>query len=336
MTDRVLVTGASGFIALHCIARLLQDGRSVRGTVRSKAKKEAAVRKALGSDVGERLELVDADLSSDAGWDEAAAGCKDVLHVASPFPPARPKHEDDLIKPARDGTLRVLRACAQAGARRVVVTSSMASVQYGTQPGRPYDERDWSVTDDGKIDPYSKSKTLAERAAWDFVASLPADRRFELVTVNPALVLGPLLDPDGSTSLEAVGKLLRREVPGVPDLSLAMVDVRDVADAHMLALMKPEAAGKRFCCVAHIASVQEVARLLAARYPQRRIATRMLPSFVVRAVALFDPAVKLVVPSLGRRIAVDTSALRALGWSPRGVEPMITDTAESMIAMGVA
>ncbi len=333
---RVLVTGASGFIALHCIARLLSDGHTVRGTVRSKAKREPAIRKALGDDVGDRLELVEADLSSDAGWDEAVAGCQDVLHVASPFPPARPKHEDELVKPARDGTLRVLRACARAGVRRVVVTSSMAAVQAGPPLDRPYDERDWSVTDDGTIDPYSKSKTLAERAAWDFVAALPADQRFELVTVNPSVVLGPLLDADFSTSHEVVGKLIRREVPGIPDLSLSMVDVRDVADAHMLALTKPEAAGKRFCCVAHIAPMQDVAKLLAKRWPERRVPTRMLPSFLVRIVALFDPAVRLVIPLLGKRFDVDASALRALGWSPRALEPTVLETAESMIAHGLA
>jgi dihydroflavonol-4-reductase len=335
MRGPVLVTGASGFIALHCIARLLQDGRSVRGTVRSKANREPAIRAALGPDVGDRLELCDADLSSDAGWEAAAAGCQDVLHVASPFPPAQPKHEDDLIKPARDGTLRVLRACAKARVRRVVVTSSMAAVQEGTRPDRPYDERDWSVTDDA-IDAYSKSKTLAERAAWDFVAALPEGERFELVAVNPAMVLGPLLDKDGSTSLEVVGKLLRKEVPGVPNLKLAMVDVRDVADAHMLALTKPEAAGKRFCCVAEIAPMHDVARILAERFPQRRIPTRKVPDFVVRIVGLFDETVKLVIPQLGRELAIDTSALRGLGWTPRGVGPMVVDTAESMIALGVA
>lgn len=337
MSEPVLLTGVSGFIGLHCAARLLQDGRRVRGTVRSTTK-EAAVRAALArvvGDVGDRFEVAAADLSSDAGWDDAVRGCRDVLHVASPFPPAAPKHEDELIGPARDGTLRVLRACARARVRRVVLTSSMAAVQVGHDPGRPYDERDWSKVD-GPMDAYSKSKTLAEKAAWDFVASLPPDERFELVAVNPAIVLGPLLDAQASTSLEVVGKLLRREVPGVPDLHMLWVDVRDVAAAHVLALTKPEAAGRRFVCVAGETSMHEIATTLARRFPDKRVPTRRVPDLVVRLVGLFDPTVRLVVPSLGKRPQADASALRGLGWSPRPVEPSLVDAAESLAAFGRA
>ena len=236
MSDQkpVLVTGASGYIALHVVAQLLAAGHAVRGTVRS-LDREAELRQALGVAAGaQQLSFVVADLTSDAGWEAAVAGCELVVHTASPVPMTKPKHEDELVLPAREGALRLLRAASAAGVRRVVLTSSVAAVSAGgqRQDGRAYTEADWSDLD-GDIDAYSKSKTLAERAAWDYVRGLPDDRPMELVAINPSLVLGPNLARDASPSVEVIRKMLAREVPGCPRLGWSMVDVRDLSLIHI-------------------------------------------------------------------------------------------------------
>jgi nucleoside-diphosphate-sugar epimerase len=342
-TDTVLVTGASGFIAQHCILELLSAGYSVRGTVRSLST-AGHVREVLSrqTSVDGRLEVVEADLLRDAGWDDAVRGCKDVLHVASPFPPGMPKHEDDLIVPARDGTLRVLRAASKAGVRRVVMTSSLAAVTYGHPRSdggvRIYDEKDWSDATQ-PIGAYQKSKTLAERAAWDFVKALPPKEAIELVTVNPGVVLGPILDKDFSTSGEVVKKLMRREMPGCPNLGWAMVDVRDVALMHRLALTTKEAAGQRFICAGDHAWMLDVAKILDRHFRPKgyRVPRLRIPGWVVRATAIFDKTLRLVVNEIGQRQDVSHERARTvLGWKPRALEETVVAMGESLIQYGAA
>lgn len=334
--DRVLITGASSFIGLHIIAKLLEAGFVVRGTIRSTAK-EAEIRAAVGGDPA-ALGFCVADLSSDAGWAEAVDGCPWIIHCASPFPAAAPKHEDELIIPARDGTLRVLKAAAAAKASRVVLTSSLAAVLGGHERDpEVYTERDWSELPRMK-DAYAKSKTMAEKAAWGFLESLPPGDRFELVAVCPGLVLGPARSAGTSASLEVVGKLVRREVPGCPDLSFPCVDVRDVADMHVMALTTPAAAGQRFLCSAVHGSMIEIAEALQKHLGPRgyKIPTRKIPSFAVQLIALFDPAVRLVKNDLGRRYRISIEhGDKVLGWRPKyGLEAMVTASADSLVAAG--
>ena len=335
----VLVTGASGFIGLHCVLQLLQQGYRVRGTVRSEARANE-VREAMerNVDVGDRLEIVEADLARDAGWADAVRGCTYVLHVASPFPNQVPEHEDELIKPAMEGTLRVLKAAADAGVRRVVVTSSLAAVSGGhpVDNSRVYSEDDWSIIE--RCPPYPKSKTLAERAAWDFVASLDGEAPMELCVINPGAVLGPVLNRHYSTSGEIVRKLMAKELPGTAKIGFSWVDVRDVAAAHIAAMTAPGAAGQRFCCAIEFGYIDEVAYFLAKRFGPEgwNIPTRKLPNFIVRIVAMFDPAVKIVVSDLGQVRNVSNDRIRrVLNWQPRSLEEMAVSMGETMIQHGI-
>ena len=339
-SDLVLVTGGSGFIAMHCIARLLAAGHRVRASVRS-LQREPQVRatlKAAGVDAGERLGFVAADLTADAGWAEAAAGCDYVLHVASPFPLAVPRHEDELIVPARDGALRVLRASRDAGVKRVVQTSSFAAIGYGhAQLDRPFDEHDWSKPDGEGITAYAKSKTLAERAAWHFMAR--EGGAMELAVVNPVGVFGPVLGPDFSTSIEIVKRMLDGALPAVPRITFGVVDVRDVADLHLLAMTHPEAAGERFLAVAgEFVSLREIGLMLKRRLGDAasRVPTRELPDWLLRIVAIFDKSARQIVPELGKRKdATADKARRVLGWQPRSAEDAVAATAESLVALGL-
>ena len=274
----ILVTGGSGFIGGHLILQLLAAGHQVRTTVRS-LRREGDVRARLqqaGAEPGDRLSFFAAELENDAGWAEAIQGCHYVLHVASPFPRNVPKHEDDLIVPAREGSLRVLRAARDAGVQRVVLTSSFAAIGYGHKPReRPFDERDWTNLHADEVSPYVKSKTLAERAAWDFTAREGGG--LELAVVNPVAVLGPVLGPDYATSILLVQRLMEGAIPGCPRLYFGVVDVRDVADLHLRAMTHPAAKGERFLAVAgHFLSLLDIAKVLKKRLgaSARRVPTR--------------------------------------------------------------
>lgn len=335
----VLVSGAGGFIATHCILQLLQQGYRVRGTLRNLTR-EAQLRKIFAErvDADDRLEFTRADLLEDNGWDVAVRGCEYVLHVASPFPAVAPKDENDLIIPARDGTLRVLRAASAGNVKRVVLTSSMVTVLDGYGPGRHYfDENNWSNLD-GKIGAYAKSKTLAEHAAWDFIKTLKGANPLELAVINPSFVMGPYLGGDLGTSGELISKLMRRAIPGVPHIRWFIVDVRDVAAAHIAAMLTPEAAGQRFCCSAQTCWTQEVALILERHFASRgyRIPTREVPDFVLRLVAVFDKTVRLTVDSLGKEDTVSTAYIeKTLNWHPRSLEETVVEMAESMIREGM-
>ncbi|HTP51927.1 MAG TPA: aldehyde reductase [Anaeromyxobacteraceae bacterium] len=335
----VLVTGGSGFIGSHSILQLLGAGHRVRTTVRSLGR-EREVRAMLregGADPGDRLSFVAADLERDAGWPEAVAGCDYVLHVASPFPPTIPKNEDDLVVPAREGALRVLRASREAGVKRVVLTSSFAAIGYGHAPQQaPFDETSWTDPEGDDVRPYVKSKTLAERAAWDFVAREGGG--LELSVVNPVGVFGPILGPDYSTSILIVQRLMDGAVPGCPRLYFGVVDVRDVADLHLRAMSHPAARGQRFLAVAgNFMSMLEIAKVLRKRMgaSARRVPTRQLPNWLVRIAALRDPAVQQIVPELGKvKNASNEKARRLLAWEPRSNEEAIVATAESLVRLG--
>jgi nucleoside-diphosphate-sugar epimerase len=336
----VLVTGGSGFIGSHCILQLLAAGHSVRATVRNLAR-EGEVRAMLaagGAEPGDRLSFFAADLTSDSGWAEAVDGCEYVLHVASPFPPTLPKHEDELIVPAREGALRVLRAAREASVKRVVLTSSFAAIGYGHKPrSTPFDETDWTDPDGPDVQPYAKSKTLAERAAWDFIAREGGG--LELSVVNPVGVFGPVLGPDYSTSILLIQRLMDGAMPGCPRLSFGVVDVRDVADLHLRAMNDDAARGERFLAVSgDFMSILEIAKVLKARMgaAARRVPTRQIPDWLVRLAALPDPAVKQILPELGKsKNATGAKAQRLLGWSPRSREEAIVATAESLVRLGL-
>jgi len=350
--ELVLVTGGSGFVGAHCIVRLLHEGYRVRTTVRS-LEREADVRAmiaeggvALGAALSEEggiesdqaLAFVAADLLADAGWPEAVAGCDFVLHIASPFPPNTPEDEDELIAPAREGALRVLRAARSAGVRRVVLTSSFAAIGYGTEPtGRPFSEADWTDPHASDVSAYVKSKTLAERAAWDFITD--EGGTLELAVINPVGIFGPVLGPNFSSSIQIVQRMLDGAMATLPHLSTNVVDVRDVADLHLRAMTDPAAKGERFLAAAGDAmTLREIAGLLRARLPDEaaRVPTRMMPNWVVRLVSRLNPALKPIVPELGKvKHTTNEKARRVLGWEPRPNDETIIATAESLARLGL-
>jgi dihydroflavonol-4-reductase len=308
----VLVTGISGFIARHCALELLNAGYGVRGTVRS-LKRSGEVRDSLSQHAAApRLEFAEADLESDAGWDAAIRGCGHVLHVASPFPAIQPEDEQDLIRPAVQGTLRVLRAAATGGVQRFVQTSSLVAVMYGHPHSRtaPYTEADWSRIDAPGVTAYAKSKTLAERAAREFVAKEAPGMHYS--SVNPGFVLGPMLGRDLGTSAQVIRMFLKGKYPGAPRVSMPCVDVRDVARAHRLALEVDAPSGGRYLAVAESLWMVEVAGAIRDGLgPQGSKAPRFeLPDWLIRLVAVFDASARLAVPELGRESRVDNSLTR--------------------------
>jgi nucleoside-diphosphate-sugar epimerase len=335
----VLVTGGSGFIGSHAIVQLLADGYRVRTTVRSRGR-EAGVRAMLkigGAEPGDRLSFAEADLERDAGWAEAVQGCDYVLHVASPFPPGVPKHEDELIVPAREGALRLLRAARDADVKRVVLTSSFAAVGYGQAPrSTPFDETSWTDLNGTKVSAYVKSKTLAERAAWDFVAEHSA---LELSVVNPVGVFGPVLGPDYSTSIQLVKRMLAGEMPACPKMSFGVVDVRDVVSLHIAAMKHPAAKGERFLAVSSdFISILAIAKILREKMgaAAKRAPTREVPNWIVRLASLRDPGLKMVVSEVGKnRNATSAKATRLLGWQPLSREDALVATGESLVKLGL-
>jgi len=336
----VLVTGGSGFIGSHCILQLLEAGHTVRTTVRS-LEREAEVRSMLrvgGAEPGERLTFFAADLLQDDGWAAAMEGCEYVLHVASPFPARVPDDENEIIRPAVDGTMRVLRTALDADVKRVVLTSSFAAIGYGhkTQE-KPFTEASWTNLKSRDVLPYVKSKTLAEHEAWNFIGRVRG--AVELAVVNPVAVFGPVLGSDLSTSILIVQRLLEGRVPGCPKIWFGAVDVRDVADLHLRAMTHPEAKGDRFLAVAgDFLSFREIAMVLKSRMGDwgKRAPTMQIPNWIVRLVARRDPAAKQIIPELGKqKNATSEHAQKLLGWKPRSREDAIVATAESLVRLGL-
>ncbi|TWI69247.1 nucleoside-diphosphate-sugar epimerase [Pseudoduganella lurida] len=334
--QRILVTGGSGFIAGHCILQLLAQGYHVRSTIRSLAG-EAAVRSALGMGGmvhGDRLSFIAADLLQDGGWAEAVAGIGTVLHVASPVQPGHVEHEDDVIIPAREGTLRVLRAARDAGVKRVVLTSAFHAVSWGHPHSKhTFTENDWTRLDGPDIDAYGKSKTLAERAAWDFIAS--AGGLLELTSMLPVAVMGPVLGKNISGANQVIQRMLDGAMPAMPNLFIPIVDVRDVAGAHILAMTHADAAGERLLLSNGPAlAMREIAAIVKAELGERgvHVPTRTVPDFILRIAARFKAELRPIVPDLGyaKRTSND-KARRILGWEPRTAHEAIEAAANSMV-----
>jgi dihydroflavonol-4-reductase len=336
----VLVTGGTGFLGGWCIAALLERGYRVRTTVRNLAREgdvRAAVAAAGAGDGDARLTVLAADLNSDEGWADAVDGCTYVLHVASPFPPAQPKDPDELIVPARDGALRVLGAALNAGVERIVLTSSVAAVRNGGPPanGSAYTEDDWTDGDNTSLTPYTRSKTIAERAAWELAAEKGAQDR--LAVINPGAIIGPVLSDDRSFSLELIERLMKGAMPALPRLGFSLVDVRDVAELEVLAMTAPQAGGKRFIATDQFLWMGEIADVLRERLgpDASKVPTRTAPNLLIKAVGLFDSSVRSFTGDLGKRTEFSNQRARDLGWTPRPVGDSIAETAQSLKEHGV-
>jgi dihydroflavonol-4-reductase len=334
----ILVSGASGFVAIHTVIQLLEQGYKVRGTIRSLSK-ESEVRETIAKFVqaNDKLEIVPADLEQDSGWDEAMKGVEYVLHIASPFPLFEPENEDDLIAPAVHGTLRVLRAAHQGKIKRVVQVSSNAAISSGHHgENKTFTEEDWTYLD--KVGAYPKSKTLAELAAWDFINSAENTNKMELVTINPPLILGPVPNRNSRTSAELIRTFMLGQVPGVGRIKMGIVDVRDVATAIIQAMNIPEAAGNRFLCSADVLWLKEIAQILHNAYAKRgyKVHTMQFPSSLIRLIALFDKKIALVTDGLDWDYELSNEkAKRILKWNPRSKEEAILSMAESLIEQGL-
>lgn len=335
MADTVLVTGGSGFIAGWCIVQLLERGYTVRTTLRSLDKAPGVRAGVAGeTDPGDRLTFHAAELTSADGWDAAVAGCDYVLHVASPLGTDDPRDPDELIVPAREGALNVLRAAIAGGVKRVVMTSSVAAAGEVSE-GAVSDETKWTDLSQPNVHAYRQSKTIAERAAWELVAAHPGTT--ELATILPSLVLGPVLTKDNLGSVQVLWRLLAGKVPGNPHIGFTVVDVRDVADMHIRAMTDPAAAGERFIAATKFMWMADISTVLRDRLGKRaaRVPTRPLPSFVLRLMAVFDRALRFVIPNIGRSNTFSSAKAREmLGWAPRPAETTIAECAESLFAKG--
>jgi nucleoside-diphosphate-sugar epimerase len=339
MPRTALVTGASGFIAQQLILDLLEQGHSVRGTVRSLAKGDALRKTLARHDArASEIDLVEADLESDAGWAEAVAGVDVIHHLASPFPMGAPKNPDDLIRPAREGALRVLRAARAAGVDRVILTSSCAAIAYGWGDALPdvLTEKDWSNTNNESDCPaYPASKTLAEKAAWDFAQG--EGRGIQLTTINPVGVFGPIRSGDVRTSVGIIGQLMTGKFPALPDAGIQIVDVRDVSAAHIAAMNDPASIGERYIVADEFLTMKDLAEMLRNAFPDRasKIPTRRMPDFVVRLMALFSADMKTIAIELGkRRFASSEKVRKLLGRDLIPAEESIHASAETLIEYG--
>lgn len=334
---KVLVTGATGYIAKHIILQLLERGYAVRGSVRDLARGEdiratMAEHISDGIELETKLEFVQLDLNADAGWDAAMQGVDVLLHTASPVPVAQPKDENQVIKPAVDGTLRALKAAQKAGIQRVVMTSSVAAIMHHNDIGQrtAMDERDWNDINPKFATAYSKSKTYAERAAWDYVNEDGID--INLTTINPGVVLGAPLDAKIGASVSIIERIMKRKDPAVPNLGFVCVDVRDVAKMHVNAIDTVASFDNRYIAVDRFAWFSEIADLLATEYPQRNIITRRAPNWLIRFLALFDGGLRSVSQDLGvKRELSNAAAKNDLNIEFRDIKTAVLETAQHLV-----
>ncbi|PCJ24638.1 MAG: aldehyde reductase [SAR86 cluster bacterium] len=335
-SSQVLVTGGTGFVGAYCILQLLQQGHVVRTTVRSLDRKAEVLDmlKNGGLENADNLSFIEADLVKDNNWQQAMAGCEYVLHVASPIGLEMPKEENDMIQPAVQGTLRVLKAARDAGVKRVVLTSSFGAVSYGYPKGdRTFTENDWTILDDKTLSPYIKSKAMAEKAAWDFIESESGE--LELTVINPTGIFGPTLSKRLSSGFEVLNRMLDGSMKACPKISFAVVDVRDVADLHIRAMNNPKAAGQRYIAASSSPPIFliEMASILREKFKENasNIPTKEIPDFIIRFMALFNPLAKNIVSQLGRiRHASNEKARTSLGWNPRSGRDAVIASMESM------
>lgn len=347
MEKWVLVTGGTGFVGVHAVLQLLQKGYNVKTTLRSMGRRQEVLDMLRnggwpgadgphgGVEAGDRVRFVEADLTKDDGWNEAVRGVEYVLHVASPLPVHLPKDENELIRPAVDGTLRVLRAARDAGVRRVVVTSNFGAVGYSYRGSGPITEENWTDPDQPGLSSYNKSKVLAEKAAWEFIRK--EGGRMELAVVNPVAIMGPALGRDFPSGFQMLENIMTGKVKRFPRLELGVVDVRDVADLHIRAMTNPAAAGQRFLCQAGPStSLAEIAALIKLKMPDLPISSRIMPDWVVRMAAPFNAQARTVAPMLGINRNLSTEKARTvLGWQPRSKEEAIMATAECLVTFGI-
>ena len=331
---KVLVTGASGFIAEHCIIELLKNGYSVKGSLRT-MNREQEVRDAVKTETDDaKLEFCKLDLLEDDGWEDAMWDCDYLMHVASPFVIEDPKDENELIKPAKEGTLRALNAAKKAGIKRVVLTSSVAAVNSHMMSGTS-DHTTWTDINSKYVTPYQKSKTIAEKAAWDFYNNQDNSNKMELAVINPGGVMGPQLGNDlGGASTQIVSQLISGKFPMIPALSFPFIDVRDVAILHLKAMTTPDADGKRFIA-AHSKPtwMYEVAEVLSAA-GYEKIKLKKAPSFMLKLIGLFDNKTKSLVPMLDKYVPCDNSqTLKILNWEPMPWEQAFIEHAKSIEAI---
>ena len=332
--ERVLVTGATGFIALHCIQQLLDKGYQVRGTLRSDNRKDE-VKDAMQkhSSNPENLELVMTDLLSDDGWEEATKDCQYVLHVASPFILEAPDHEDDLIKPAVEGTLRVLKACTANQVEKVVLTSSFAAIGYGNEQ-KIYDETDWSSTE-SSIGAYAKSKTLAEKTAWNYVEELSGEEKFDLTVINPVAVTGPMLSDDIGTSNTLLVQLLNGSMPACPKIHIGFVDVRDVAKAHIFSMTSEKTNNQRIILSDKELFFAEMGKVLKNAGFEKS-PTKELPDFLVKIMALFIKELGGLTRSLGRVVYSNKDKAKGIfDWEYISAEDSAIEASKQLQSMGL-
>ena len=332
--QKVLVTGASGFIAEHCIIELLKNGYAVKGSLRSMGREEE-VRNAIKTEVEDsNLEFCKLDLLEDDGWEDAMWDCDFVMHVASPFVIEDPKDENELIRPAKEGTLRALKAAKKSGIKRIVVTSSVAAVNSHMKSGTS-DHTTWTDINSKYVTPYQKSKTIAEKAAWDFINNQDDDNKLEMAVINPGGVMGPQLGNDlGGASTQIVSQLISGKFPMIPALSFPFIDVRDVAILHLKAMTTPEADGKRFIA-AHSEPtwMYQVAEVLSAA-GYEKIKLKKAPSFMLKLIGLFDNKTKSLVPMLDKYVPCDNSqTVKILNWEPMPWEQAFIEHAKSIEAI---
>lgn len=329
LNKTVVVTGITGFLGSHIAIQLLNQGFNVRGTLRSleraKQTKQIILNNAKGREA--QLSFFECELLSDAGWQEVMSGSHYLIHTASPFLAYVPKNENELIKPAVEGTLRVLKIAHENNLQHVVLTSSIAAVLYGAETERPT-ELDWTDPDNKRVTPYYKSKTLAEKAAWQYAK----ESDLSLSVINPGLILGPVLEEDYGTSAELIVKLMDKSFPGLPHIGFSVVDVRDVAAAHIAAMLNPNSNGERFIVAGKFMWISEIAEVLSKQYPQYKIPKRALPNWLVKTMSFIDPAVKTIVKDLSFQHKLsDKKAKQQLNWSPRSEQETIIATADSLI-----
>ena len=330
---KVLVTGISGFVGQHCAAELLKKGYAVRGSVRSLSKTDEVIN-GIKKEIDPKgnLEFCELDLMKDAGWDKAMEGCDFVLHVASPFVVKVPKDENELIKPAVDGTLRALKAAKKAGVKRVVLTSSTVAMHGGQSGIIKINQDSWTNVNAKNVTAYFKSKTLAEKSAWEFIKNQTGVKKLELVVVNPGPIYGPTFTGNlAGEAMDFFKKLIAGKVPMLPQAYSIMSDVRDVATIHVQSLENEKANGNRFIVTTDKShAIQEIAQILKSN-GYNKVSTKLAPTFLLKFIAKFNDEMKGMLPFVGNTIEADVSyTMKTFNWKPIPFEKTVLDTAKSV------